>query len=351
MSTFGKVLLVLNLLGAIAVFAFIPMTYAKRQSWAYAVYLHDLRIEGLPFDKDEKDRDGNLVSDKLTKGVARDLFQQAGASGGGEVQTQKEELDKVRSQVQQRLDNAEAPGTRDQKLAQVLLPFARTYSQREAYLRVQAGEQNVRPAEALEADFNALFEEVNGTRAPAARKRLTARLLFGFADVLNEGQQPGEGGAPAGFFASGAYKRATVVVGLAAAVREVDSQASELQSLGEQINILLDRDRERFLAHHARLIYEIQNYADDLARQRDQLDLLNSEAAKHEALRNERATEVMKLKQEYEKHRKDTQERLTEQAEREQRIFDRLRLLRDTMKANEDLEKELRRLESGSAGQ
>ncbi len=344
MSTLGKILLVFNLLAGIAVFVLVPMHYAKQRSWTYAVYLYDQRIQGIPADNDEKDAEGNPRLDKFTKAVANDVFQGLGAP----VLTQKEEVARVRGLLQQKIDGAEGPLTKEQRLARVLLPFARAYSEREALLR-RAADNKANKFDDLEADFAKLFDDaVAPGRAADVRKQAVAHLLFGVADVLNEDQAVADPNANPDAFASNVYKRFLVVVGLGAAVREIDARASALQGLAADAGTQIGLDRGAFVEHHARLIYEAQNAAEDLQRQKEFLGNANREAAQQEAIRDARATEVMKLKQEYDQLRKDTQGRLGEQAAREQELFERLKKVRDAMKKNEDLEKDLRRLESGS---
>ena len=47
MSLLGKVLALLNVLAAVGFFYLATADRAKRQSWAYAVYRHQLAIDGL----------------------------------------------------------------------------------------------------------------------------------------------------------------------------------------------------------------------------------------------------------------------------------------------------------------
>ena len=54
MSGFGKLLAVLNVLAAIAFVVFAGMDWGQRQRWAYAAYLHDVIVDGLPIDDKER---------------------------------------------------------------------------------------------------------------------------------------------------------------------------------------------------------------------------------------------------------------------------------------------------------
>jgi hypothetical protein len=341
MSSLGKILLFLNLVAAIAIFALIPMGYAKQRSWTYANYLWDLRLEGLPVDTDEKGPDGNPKVEKCTKGVVKDL------GLDGSFQTQREFVDRAKNQLQTKIDNTEGGRTKEQNLARILLPFAKTYSEREAYLLTIEGKK---PADVTEEtllkELDRLFEETRGAnRSVAARKLAIANLLFGLADILAEEPGAGEGQGSPDVFASNPYKQFLQVVGLSAAVRAVDAQSQQLDLLAHQANDLLDKERARYVDQHARLVYEAQALADILQREMETLDNVSRETATAKAARDKRKTEVDELKKEYDQLRKDVQDRLTEQAAREQEIFGRLKALRETSRRNQELEKEIRKLE------
>ena len=51
------ILVVLNVLGAIAVFVVAAQNYGTRQNWAYTNFLHDMAVRGLPLDREELDSD------------------------------------------------------------------------------------------------------------------------------------------------------------------------------------------------------------------------------------------------------------------------------------------------------
>ena len=338
MSTLGKVLVFLNLVAAIAVVAFIPLDYGRRRSWAYAAYLYDLRASGLPFDKEEKDENGVPKVNRLTPGVLADVFQGVGPP----VATQAEELDRVKQALQARADG-EGPGTKEQKLARILLPLARTFGEREALLRRLADDKSNKTDD-LEEQLNRAFEEARAGGADA-RKTGAARLLVSLVEVLAEGEGGGEGNAPVDPFASGAYKRAIVVAGAPAVIREVDVLAGVRAEQARQAFAAFERDRSAFLAQHGRLVYALQNLADDLQRQQEFRDRVLNDASGHETLRDNRRVEVENARRELDSLRKDTQARLAEQARREQAVFEKLKEMRETARRNLDLEAELRRLE------
>src|SRR5436305_12465925 len=65
MSLFGKVLAFLNVLGVLGLAALASMDYARRQAWAYAVFRHDLVVDGLPLDRQATDDQGRPLYEKV----------------------------------------------------------------------------------------------------------------------------------------------------------------------------------------------------------------------------------------------------------------------------------------------
>ena len=117
MSTLGKVLAVFNMIMALAAFFyFFPTDWGTRQSWAYSYYRHELVLDGLPLDDQEKDTEGHLQKDKLSEETKKQVFQGAGSP----VSTQMEEIDNVRSECNG-LQNSDPA-----RLMEILSTMART---------------------------------------------------------------------------------------------------------------------------------------------------------------------------------------------------------------------------------
>src|SRR5262245_56054198 len=58
MSPFGKILVFLNVLAAVAFFFVAMMDYAKRQTWADLALQREVQMQGIPLDENEPDIDG-----------------------------------------------------------------------------------------------------------------------------------------------------------------------------------------------------------------------------------------------------------------------------------------------------
>jgi hypothetical protein len=65
MSLFGKILAVLNLLGAAGLIYFASADYAKRQAWAHAYTRAELLLNGIPLDEKELDSSSQLAVERL----------------------------------------------------------------------------------------------------------------------------------------------------------------------------------------------------------------------------------------------------------------------------------------------
>ena len=89
MSLFGKILALCNILGAVAFVVMGFMDYATREKWAYANYVHDVALSGLPLDDKQLDDHGSPLKGNLSDGTKKEWF------GGSPVSTQVEEVDRV----------------------------------------------------------------------------------------------------------------------------------------------------------------------------------------------------------------------------------------------------------------
>jgi hypothetical protein len=133
MSLLGKVLLVLNLIAAVAVAVLGAMNYGKRQEWAHAVFREDRAIWGLPLNAEERDKDQVLLVNKFHEDDLKEQFPQQ------PVKTQIEEVERKQKEVEKQID--ELVSDRNKQLvecARILLPFARTNGDRDRYLGVLA---------------------------------------------------------------------------------------------------------------------------------------------------------------------------------------------------------------------
>src|SRR5262245_29681420 len=121
MSLLGKILAFLNVLGVVGVLALGAMTYSKKQAWANAVALQELRLRGLPLDEKELDNQGVPLVENLNDDNVKALL------GGRFVRTQADEVEYAHAQ----LKNLETAGTQQDQikaLAAALVPFTTEFS-------------------------------------------------------------------------------------------------------------------------------------------------------------------------------------------------------------------------------
>ena|SRR2546422_10158626 len=87
MTTFGKVLAILNVVGAVAFIWLAAMDYGKHQAWAFQVQQGNFILQGLPVDETDTNADGEVLVNLIGKRMLEQLF-----SGAGQpVKTQADE--------------------------------------------------------------------------------------------------------------------------------------------------------------------------------------------------------------------------------------------------------------------
>ena len=134
MTWFGKTLAVLNIFGAVAFVVLGFMDFAKREAWAYANYVHDVAVNGLPLDdKVTDDRESLLLYD-LSPTTKDEWF----ANSGGSVATQVEEVNRVKGLVDAKIAAlSNDPAKQTAEYARILQPFARHNAEREWLIGVR----------------------------------------------------------------------------------------------------------------------------------------------------------------------------------------------------------------------
>jgi hypothetical protein len=332
MSLLGKIIAILNVVAATVFLVVAWLDWAQRERWAYAVFRHDLLVEGLPIDDKELDQDLHPRVNKLRASTLDEIFQ---AAGGSHVKTQTEEVNRLRSLVQSKIDGAPNKG---QALARFLHPLARTYLERDNLAQFMASNQITEAQTAeLQRRLDQQFDGVitpGGKQTLEERKANAARLLFCLGEVLDAGaEQPT------------AYKRFLVISGLAAAAREVDAEASLLQQMTGQAILAHEAERAQFLYDHNQVVGQSQNLADAWDRQALFLKAKKEEADAQDQLVKERTAQIEDLAKQLDKLRQDTRTKLDEQAKLEEAVMKGLIDLRDTAKKNQELERQIRELE------
>jgi hypothetical protein len=129
MSLLGKILVVVNLLGALAFGLVASLDYGAHRVWTRANFQYDVFIRGLPLNDEEKDADGRPIYQDIPESMAKELFN---GQRGPVVLTQVKEVARVKADLDRALQGA-GSGDREQIVAyaRVLLPLARTNGQRE----------------------------------------------------------------------------------------------------------------------------------------------------------------------------------------------------------------------------
>ena len=134
MTWFGKTLAVLNVVAALAFVYLAFQDYAKREAWAYANFVHDVAVNGLPLDANAKDdRGGPLVYD-LADQTKKEWF----GGNGGPVSTQVDEVNRVKGLVDAKIGALnDDPMKQTVEYARILTPFARHNTEREWLIGVR----------------------------------------------------------------------------------------------------------------------------------------------------------------------------------------------------------------------
>jgi hypothetical protein len=342
MSLLGKILAIINAVAALGFIYLALSDYGKRQQWSYAVFRHDLAIDGLPLDESQLDLDSKPIAKNLNKPTLDEMFQQA---GGQPVKTQLEELNRRKSEVISKIDggpmtvpnllDANPPtitlDTPAQRAAWFLLPFAKSILERDPLLTqiFNPKQQNVNAA-AIEQ----LFTDVLA-RGSAGDKRQ------GIAEVLLGLLEPGEGDP----FESQAFKRYVTVVGRKAAATAIDNQAAALTQLARETNDVLAAGRATFAATHGQAVLRNLDIVAALQKEKETLELQRNQTARQKELVAERQAQVDKLVARLEAARKTTRAYLDAQEKLQKALLDGDRQLRDANSTNQGLEQKLQKLE------
>lgn len=306
MSMAGKILAVFNILAALAAFIyFLPTDWGTRQSWAYSYYRHELVLDGLPLDKEQKDTEGYLLVDKLSENTKRQIFQSA---GGNPVNTQMDEIERVRRDVE---------GAEDARKQEILANMARTGQERDDFR-----------AKLPEDATTLIFKEVDGAKDPAAKRSAIARVLFNC--YTNEEKE----------------KRLPVIVGLREFSREVNQEADALVAMAARVRRTMQRDLAAFEARYPQLIGDIQVLAEKLEDSKKQLEIQEKLYASHNSLVMKRSQDLLELKKNIQDAKIATNNAMKALANEQKLDFQANAEVGKRAKENEDLERELRKREN-----
>ncbi len=134
MTWLGKILAVLNIVATLAFVYLAFQDYAKREAWAYANYVHDVAVNGLPLDDKVIDDRESPLKYRLANETKNEWF----GSNGGPVATQVEEVNRVKGLVDAKIGALnDDPVKQTVEYAHILTPFARHNTEREWLLGVR----------------------------------------------------------------------------------------------------------------------------------------------------------------------------------------------------------------------
>jgi hypothetical protein len=406
MSTLGKILAILNVLGALGLVALASMDYGKHKQWGHALHLADLRAQGLPLDDQQVDARGRPLASRIGEQTKKDLF-----AGQSPVATQVAEVQRVQQNLQNEIQKDSSSRRQLRALAQTLLPLARTYSQRErltAYQNYLADDQTAellkrqfiqayqqarqpdppgRPKKSfgqkfleslhdqradlagpfavaflqalgateppaqfpeqvfeqsldaqrvgLQAEFDKLFQDARDSSRPAEERRADiARLLLNLPSV--GGNDPAQ---------SPDYLREITVVGLQAAVNEVNDQAQVLARMTSEVEAVQERDLIAFEAAHRSLIDELRRRAVDVVEATDALTHTQGQHRQEEELVKKREGDVEEYRKAIAAARRETAKRLGELRTMSESLYNEQIKLRDATGKNQELLQTILKLE------
>ncbi|MFQ3593062.1 MAG: hypothetical protein SNJ82_07715 [Gemmataceae bacterium] len=187
MSLFGKILTVLNLLGAAALIYLASVDYSVRQQWAYVAFRYDLMLQGIPLDANQTDKRGLPIVEQITDDALRELFSTV---GGNPSRTQLDEVAAVRSRIDSTVAAHQAdPRAQSFVLANILMPFADTLLERDEYLAIQTHFQDDKTLAALKNRYQTAIAQAKRPGISGADR--TFEMAFRLA-VRAQGGVPSE---------------------------------------------------------------------------------------------------------------------------------------------------------------
>jgi len=195
MSLTGKILTLMNMMGAIGLLSLALLDFNARHKWSHSVFVHDLLLRGLPLDEAEVDSENVPIVARLAeKGepaasstAASTLFQPV---GGNPVTTQKEEVERVKKETDGKLQAVQGPAQQAYQLSRILFYLSDDYIEREQLVACRAHLATDATAKALQARAAAAFARA---KHPAFQPQRNLAEAFRLAFRL-------EGGPPAEMF-------------------------------------------------------------------------------------------------------------------------------------------------------
>jgi len=348
MSLFGKVLAVLNVVAALAFMALLAMDYGKRKQWNYAVFRHDLAMEGLPVDEEDRTVRGRQKYKDLDEEFLKNI------PGGGlkspEEATLQEELGRLDNRIKERFNQAN-PAEKVRLLCDLLIALARTGSDRVKWLDYKAS-GNLAYAEPL-AVLEKEFKDARENKDLGGKRRAIGRILLHATEVL---ATPDEKTALAAEMAKRPeerdlttippYKRLLVFLGVRGLAQELEEQAALNTRLTAEVRKILQHQRQTYIARYNSLLQLLQVKHHEWQQLDDLLRLAEIQALEEERQAGEQKRLVDGLTANLEAARNDTDRELQTLKQRQEELFAERKKLRDTIAGLQEKEALIRKYEA-----
>lgn len=206
----------------------------------------------------------------------------------------------------------------------------------------------------LQGQFDQAFQEALTQKpatdnvksdSPAQQRRIIAHLLFCLTDVLPD---EAAGAAPKlDLMENPQYRRFVTVVGVREAVRAVNDEAALLKQMAVEVSQLGKRDLLTFAAQHHKVVEMIQDKARQVEHHGLALARKQKELETHAADLNRRRLDVEYYNKQLDEARRSTAGHLKELRAMSDALFQERVKLRDATEKNQQLEKDIRKLEVG----
>jgi len=374
------ILLGLNVCALLAFFLLFALVYATRASWAHAVMVREVALNGLPVDEKDVDHKGRPKSDNLTTQLLKET------GGDPQIKTQKQGVEDLKKKLQATIDDdsAQVPdpknptqmrsATKAQKQALVLLRVAMTLDERLRLLEVWHYEEDAERAknmpeperkrieefrESLEGSITAAFSDSQLTGKPGAAKegeeasgskpleglerghkrQAIAFLMVNLHDVFSQYDPAADP------FESATYKRVLGVCGARAVAEALSKRAQQLERLQVQLSELVNQERIIFADEHQYLLSQVLDRYTESARHDRSLEQVKKQVAAQEKHLDDQKKAYAKARGELEKAQTETDSEMKRVDKLQQDLYEVRLRLRDANRINQDLEAEIRLLE------
>lgn len=314
MPLLRNILIVANIVVAIAFFFLAAKDWGRRTAWSHGVFLFERAVSGLPVDANETDVNGDLIVSKVH---------------GAPVRTQQEEVDAKINQLQSDINSQPDDAAKKKRLIEVLGALASTQAERDSMAKMDLPQLE-------EALTNALRPAKEGRTAQGRelsldqRKKAIAQVLFALS-----GQEPGD------------QQRLLAVIGAQAYAQAAEQQALNLQEMTLQVQHQIANDQHAFEVHHKELVQRLLNVAERVADLKATLQYHKALTEKHQVLVNSRQADVKDLQTRLATANGELEKALAEQAKLEKDLFETERLLGQTKEKNLEMERQIRSRELG----